>query len=287
MTVSDEIEIDPEMVESQKLPDEPEEIEEPEAQEEEAEETAEVEPEEDGDDAAEEDESDEEEEEERPRRRGSAQKRIAELTRARHEAERRAAAAEQEAQMLRAQQEQPAEVAKEPQPDDFKTWGEYTRALARWEGEQVVQQRLAELGKQADANARQQAQKAQVAALQAWIEDSRQEYEDFDDVVLNDAVTITPHMAEVLIEHDRGASVAYYLGKHPREAREIAALSPVQAAVRLERIASTLKQRPKPTKAPEPAKPVKASRPVSRKRTPERAKSMEEYYKVRTAQMRK
>lgn len=89
-------------------------------------------------------------------------------------------------------------------------------------------------------------------------EKASERYTDFQTVVGNPSLRINDEMAEFISESDLGADVAYFLGKNPSKAAEIAGLSPMKAARELTRIESELAAKPKPTlsKAPEPISPV-------------------------------
>jgi hypothetical protein len=109
---------------------------------------------------------------------------------------------------------------------DYRAPEDYTRAVA----EQAVR----EVGAEILARQASQAQEiAARAAQDAWAEstaDFRQKAPDFDAIVHNPNLTVTPIMADAIRESSRGAEIAYYLGKNPAEAARIASLSPVSQA---------------------------------------------------------
>ena len=77
------------------------------------------------------------------------------------------------------------------------------------------------------------------AAQDAWAEstaDFREKVPDFDAVVHNPNLTVTPVMADAIRESIRGAEIAYYLGKNPAEAARIASLSSVSQATAIARL---------------------------------------------------
>lgn len=89
-------------------------------------------------------------------------------------------------------------------------------------------------------------------------EKATERYPDFQSVVSNPTLAINDAMAEFIGESDLGADVAYFLGKNPIKAAQIAQLSPIKAARELARIEADLAARPKarPSNAPEPINPV-------------------------------
>ena len=64
----------------------------------------------------------------------------------------------------------------------------------------------------------------------------REKAPDFDAVVHNPNLTVTPVMADAIRESGRGAEIAYYLGKNPAEAARIASLSSVSQATAIARL---------------------------------------------------
>lgn len=89
-------------------------------------------------------------------------------------------------------------------------------------------------------------------------EKAEERYPDFQTVVGNPALTINEGMAEFISDSDAGPDVAYYLGKNPMKALQIAQMSPFKAARALMEIEKDISSKPqaKPSKAPEPITPV-------------------------------
>ena len=87
---------------------------------------------------------------------------------------------------------------------------------------------------------------------------------DFNEVVKNESLRITPEMADVIKDSDDGPALAYHLGKNPDVADRIAQLPPIVAARELGKIEATLafereKAKEKPvSKAPPPTPKVDA-----------------------------
>lgn len=121
-------------------------------------------------------------------------------------------------------------------PQDYRVPEDYTRAIA--------EQAAREVG--AGVLARQAAQAQELAAKtaqDAWSETTagfRQRVPDFDAVAHNPNLTVTPIMADAIRDSNRGAEIAYYLGKNPAEAAEIAALPPVSQATAIARLENRL-----------------------------------------------
>ena len=154
-----------------------------------------------------------------------------------------------EAQLREQQAARVAQVA--PQRDEFRDDDEFAQAqidhLAAKRAEQILKDR---------EQAQRQEQRAETFMEQA--EKASERFPDFQTVVSNPALQINDHMAEFIAESELGADVAYYLGKNPMKASQIAKLSAVGAARELGRIETELASKPKatPSNAPDPIRPV-------------------------------
>jgi hypothetical protein len=92
-------------------------------------------------------------------------------------------------------------------------------------------------------------------------EAARDRYDDYEDVVYNPKLPITPIMAQTIQASDAGPDVAYYLGSNPKEAERIARLPAILQAKEIGKIESKLASSPpvkKSTAAPQPISPVTA-----------------------------
>ena len=153
-------------------------------------------------------------------------------------------------QQLREQSEaQAREVA--PKRDEFRDDAAFYEAQIEHLAEKKAAEKLTQREQADEAHRRSESflEKAEKVA---------ERYSDFQQVVSNPALRINDEMAEFISDSDAGAELAYYLGKNPTKAAEIAGLSPIKAARELTRIESELAARPKatPSKAPEPISPV-------------------------------
>lgn len=166
------------------------------------------------------------------------------------------------------QSSQPAPAASTDKPTleqfDFDQ-DAYEDAVFNW--------RLAQRDAQSERNkALETAQQAQArfAAAQATFAEATP---DYDDVVMNPDLQVTPQMAGALTQSDIGPQIAYHLGLNPAEAARIAALSPLQQVLAIGRIEAQLAAKsaePKPPKpkqtssAPPPPPTVGGSHPVKK-----------------------
>lgn len=149
------------------------------------------------------------------------------------------------------QQAQERAAVVEPKREEFRDDEAFSEAKVR---------HLAEKEALRIVNERARAEQSDKAreAYDERSEQARERYVDFAQVVENPLLTITPPMAEFIYDSDVGPDVAYYLGKNPAKAEQIAQLSPVRAARELSRIEAEIASKPKatPSKAPEPITPV-------------------------------
>lgn len=152
--------------------------------------------------------------------------------------------------------QQPATPAAPPVPrelppaDQFESVEAYAQALAENKAAELIQQRMA------------QQQQAQVLESHRDREESaREKYDDYEDVVYNPKLAITPIMAQTIQASDMGPDVAYYLGTNPKEAERIARMPAIAQAKEIGRIEAKLTSSPpvkKTTSAPTPISPVSA-----------------------------
>jgi len=182
-----------------------------------------------------------------------------------------------------AQQQQAQQPQEQPKPkyEDFNSDDEYFEALADWKADQKLNQYRQETERQRREREQREAQQTRQQKLTERLEQGRDKYDDFDEVVYDESVPITDTMAEAIAESDVGDEVAYYLGSHPKEAARIAKLSPVAAGREMGRLESKLSQpkQQQQSKAPEPPKRVKGGGETAKK-DPSKM-SMDEYIKWR------
>lgn len=148
------------------------------------------------------------------------QKRIDELTHAKHSAEREAA-------RWRAIAEG-HQTSAAPQAHQFATDAEYEVALRRYDAQEAARQAVAD---QARAAADQYSQDAE-GALNATYEERAREatarIPDFVDVVSKADIPITPEMQNALKQSPFGPDIVYQLAKDPEQAAYLASLPPAQ-----------------------------------------------------------
>lgn len=152
--------------------------------------------------------------------------------------------------------QQPATPAVSPVPrevppaDQFESVEAYAQALAEKRAAELVQQREAH-----------QQQTQVLESHRDREETARDKYDDYEDVVYNPKLAITPIMAQTIQASDMGPDVAYYLGTNPKEAERIARLPAIAQAKEIGRLEAKIASAPpvkRTTSAPTPISPVSA-----------------------------
>jgi len=241
----------------------------------------------------------------KPKKPNWAQRRIDELTREKHDARRERdywrelASRGQQPQQAQAPQQQ-ATATQKPQPNQYQTTEEYFEALADWKADQKWEARERQRREQAEKEAKQQGEQKIARTFAEREQKARDTYPDYDEVARGDGNPITELMVEAILRSEKGPDIAYFLGKNPDKALQIAQMTDSHSvALALGRIEAQIEtaatpsqpvavaSAPKaaPTAAPPPPKVLSSSAP-SQKRLDD-SMSTAEWVKERNAQLRK
>ncbi len=149
-----------------------------------------------------------------------------------------------------------AELQRARQPVDFSQIEDPDEALAARTAHKIREMQAGDLESQTKAQ-QERADKAIFEAWEAVRADARERMPDFDAVVTRDT-PIHQHAAPFIVESDKGAELAYYLGKNPDAALALYQkfeTAPAQALIELGRLEARLSAPPpKPvSQAPKPA----------------------------------
>jgi hypothetical protein len=174
------------------------------------------------------------------------QKRIDELTRARHEAERQAAyykgLAEAGGSKPAPQPQQAAEV-KPPVRTDFATDDEYIDAMTDFKVEQKLQQREVQ-------QKRVEVATEKATTWQQKVDAAKAEIPDYDAVLeANGNMAVAPHVSEFLMEHDMGAKLVHFLATNPDVLEKLNGMTPAKAAFEIATLAGKFQTAPAVTAA--------------------------------------
>ena len=185
-------------------------------------------------------------EEQQPRKKSRVSERIRQLNEQRRVAEERAARAEARLKELQA-----------PQDDEFDEFDINSVV------ERSSRNTAALMQEQAAAEAKEEATRIEnqtnVERLKGFQEAEQQFMEkvpDYEQVTgqLN-AIAQNEAVAGIILDSEKGPEVAYYLGRHPNEAREVATMSPIEAAKYIGGIEARLTP-PAPKRATNAPKPL-------------------------------
>ena len=194
------------------------------------------------------------------------------------EAEARARMLEQRLQEV----SRPAQIQGAPTLEQFGFDAEqYAKAYAEFE----TNRKFSELNRVQQAKA---AEAAQRQLMDSWSDKAAKafdKYDDFDEVV-GELKPTSPAIVAIM-QADNAADIAYYLGKHTKEAQRIGSLDPVSQIREIGRLEAKLSLEPipnkQPSKAPAPIKPISGATTVESGLKPQM--SYEDFVKVRNKQL--
>ncbi len=206
------------------------------------------------------------EEEEKPpvkKETDPVQKRINDLTKKWRSTERalefeKSKRQEVEAELRKVKSTVPA--TDKPKVADFETEAEFVEALTDWKIEQRIKSEKENVSKVVKETEEKKAIDETYSVLDEIMEQGREKFEDFDDLVLAKGLVLTEAMTEAVLFSDKADEILYYLGKHPDFSAKIAGLPPLRIAQELGKIEEKLSQPPpakKTTETPPPIKPLK------------------------------
>jgi len=209
---------------------------------------------------------------ETPKKDNSFQKRINQLTQAKHEAQQETAELKARLDKLEAAPAAPAtpEARVAPDENDFDTTQEYHQANAQYYADVSSDAAQATVAKQnqesteaAKQTQRQEEVKTKKKAFEENLNSKRDNFEDFEDVAYGHSF-MDLDMAEQIFDMDKGPELAYHLGSNLDEAARIFALTPVQRARELTKLEFQVEAlKPKVVSdAPDPINPLGNSETV-------------------------
>jgi hypothetical protein len=158
----------------------------------------------------------------------------------------------------------------EPKPEDFKTVGEYTRALVKYEAK-----RAGEIGQKQAVQSQQQAHAQEIISQFVQRQDAfKAATPDYETVVGESELEVPNIAQQYLVESEMGPQLAYHLAKNPDEVTRLQKLSPSRVLAELGKLEVKLEAKPVATattvassvsKAPAPIQPLEAkSTPVTK-----------------------
>lgn len=192
-------------------------------------------------------------------------KQAAELAQLRHELE----------ALRKAQPSESQAKETEPQEADFETYGQYLKAIARYEAKNLVSETKKEDSEQKAQSAEKEWEAERAEAIDENADQAKAAFPDFKKVLDSASddkgiIQLSPHVRKTLLEADNGAFALYVLAKEGL-LDEVNAMSPARAAMTIARMEdkglALSKQKPV-TQAPAPMIPAKGvatgSKPAER-----------------------
>ena len=199
------------------------------------------------------------------------EKRFSELTKARKEAEDKAAKAQAEKEALEerlrqfetvsAQPKNVDPIGEEPRAEQFTDSIEYAKALAMWSAEKALYERDLQ-------EAERKAVEEQAKIAKSWsekLEKAKPNLPDFDDLVASSSVQVPNEIRDAILESDVGPQILYELASNTEYAQKVAGMPLIKALREIGKLEARFETQ---ETAPEPAKkPVavqsKAPAPIS------------------------
>ncbi|NYT76647.1 hypothetical protein H0A71_06555 [Alcaligenaceae bacterium] len=204
---------------------------------------------------------------ERPEKKTTVQRRIDELTRARHEAERQAAYYRGLAERggnPSAPAEKPVTAPEKPDPSQYSDYGQYMEELADWKAEQKVSKAFSEREQQQQERTQQELRTQSFATYQERAQAFAADTPDFADVIsAAEDVPMTDSMQELIVSSEKGPQIAYHMAMNPDVAHRIAQMTPLMAAREFGRLEAQLSVPKTEATPPPPVKPSSAPKPIT------------------------
>jgi len=162
----------------------------------------------------------------------------------------RAEALQREIDALKSGKSQPGTASTEgdePQAEDFKTVGEYAKALAKYEAAQALKAERAERAKDTQKQAIENVQQQ----FAERVASTAKEIPDYHEVVEAADWEVPHHIQAYIVDSEQGARLGYHLAKNRAEFDRIAKLSPIRAFAELGKLEDKITAKAAPdAKAP-------------------------------------
>lgn len=130
-------------------------------------------------------------------------------------------------------------AAPKPTPDQFPSYEDFVEALADWKADQKLNKIETDKAAKAAEASQQNAQKAVFDKYNERIEEAKERYDDFEEVV-GKAALIPNEVALAIVELENGPDVAYYLGKNTAICKELMNMSILKALTKIGSISQNL-----------------------------------------------
>ncbi len=203
---------------------------------------------------------------EEPQEKGIPQSRVNKITAEKHNAIRRADAAEEKLKKYESAEKKPVE---KPKLEDFDyDDAQYQEALIDYKVDQRAQSLQ---DKQKEDRAKDENDNRKKRFMENSVEFA-EKHKDFEKV-LSAVPTLQPSVLDAVMERKNGPELAYFLGTHLDIADQIVSMNPVAAGIKIGEISTKLAEskRIKPSSAPDPIEPLPSGGTASTERGPKGA----------------
>lgn len=166
-----------------------------------------------------------------------------------------------------------------PLKEDFEDEDDYLEALWDWKDEVKAKASQKEVVSEIKDKDEKQAVTDSYEGLDNAIDRGEEKYDDWDDVVMNEDLVVSPELTQIILDTDNPEDVMYYLASSPEESARISDLDKISIAREVGKIEVLLakaekeeeeevQDKPTPSKtnslkkqssAPEPINPVKTT----------------------------
>ena len=147
-----------------------------------------------------------------------------------------------------------------PDIDDFDSFDEYEEALEKYEQDKLAVKDKVDTPKEDNDTDRIS---TAYEELDVMLDDARDKYDDFDEVIMQESLPITVELMESLVEFDEAGEMLYYLANNPKKLDELAGLTEKQIIRKLGVLESDFAsgkvkkaKKVKVSSAPDPIDPV-------------------------------
>lgn len=148
-----------------------------------------------------------------------------------------------------------------PQKEDFDDEDDYIEALIDWKDEIKVKASQKEVVKEIKDKDEKQAVADSYEGLDDAIDKGSEKYDDWDDVVMNEDLVISPELTQVILDTENPEDVMYHLASDPEESARISDLDTISIAREIGKIEVTLAKAEKKVEDPVVDDPTKDPAP--------------------------
>jgi len=156
---------------------------------------------------------------------------------------------------------------------DYDDEDEYIEALTDWKIDVKLKASQKSVGDEIKNVNEKKAVDETYEGLDDAMENGKEKFKDFNELVLNEDLIISPEVTQILLGTENPEDLMYYLGSNPEESERLSKLDPIRAALEIGKINVGLvkeekeKEKEKETPKAKPKKQSNAPEPINSLRT--------------------